>query len=105
LAKNSSDKSDILLGGTMKNIKNIVKYYKNNPHKFVEEAFNVKLYQYQRLLLNNHLKFNKLKRLYCLRYGHKFELYRHYNSIMRNDYEQAGYCIRCGFDTHEGGKK
>lgn len=40
------------------------------------------------------------KRLICKYRGHKWETYTVSTGYWGNDIEQAGYCTRCGYDTH-----
>lgn len=42
-----------------------------------------------------------IKRLICKFIGHKWTIYPVSISRFSSDIEQAGYCDRCGFDTHE----
>ena len=41
------------------------------------------------------------KHLMCRLFGHKWEIYEYRTGYYPTDIEMAGYCIRCGFDTHE----
>lgn len=41
-----------------------------------------------------------IKRLICKRKGHDWETYTVSTGYWGNDIEQAGYCRRCGEDTH-----
>lgn len=41
-----------------------------------------------------------VKRLICKYKGHKWETYIVSTGYWGNDIEQAGYCVRCGHDTH-----
>lgn len=44
-----------------------------------------------------------IKRLICKLFGHKWEYYMTESfkgALHSYDFEQAGYCTRCGFDTH-----
>lgn len=41
--------------------------------------------------------FNKMT---CRYKGHNFETYVFQAGYQPNDIEQAGLCLRCGFDTH-----
>jgi len=41
-----------------------------------------------------------IKRLICKHKGHKWEIYAVSTGYWSYDIEQAGYCMRCGFDTH-----
>lgn len=42
----------------------------------------------------------KLARLICEEEGHDWDTYTVSTGYWSNDIEQAGYCMRCGFDTH-----
>lgn len=44
------------------------------------------------------IKWLKIK--WCERFGHKWETYTVSTGYYSYDVEQAGYCTRCGFDTH-----
>jgi len=44
-----------------------------------------------------------IKKLLCRIFGHKWEIYEHKTGYWSYDIEMAGYCKRCGYDTHEGG--
>ncbi len=44
------------------------------------------------------LKF--IKRIICKIFGHRFETYIHQTGYWSYDIEQAGHCVRCGYDTH-----
>lgn len=48
------------------------------------------------------LKFRKwLNKMICKYKGHNFEIYWFQSGHQfYNDIEQAGLCLRCGFDTH-----
>lgn len=48
---------------------------------------------------------NFIKRVVCSRKGHNFEVYTFQTGYWSYCIEQAGYCKRCGFDTHEGLKE
>lgn len=37
----------------------------------------------------------------CKIFGHKLEVYEFKTGYYSYDIEQAGYCVRCGYDTHE----
>jgi len=41
-----------------------------------------------------------IKRLICKLVGHKFTVYPKQLGYYSYDVEKAGYCKRCGFDTH-----
>jgi hypothetical protein len=41
-----------------------------------------------------------LMRFVCKYKGHKWETYTVSTGYWGNDIEQAGYCVRCGNDTH-----
>lgn len=43
-----------------------------------------------------------INRLICKYKGHNFEVYPFQVGYWSYDIEMAGYCKRCGFDTHEG---
>lgn len=40
------------------------------------------------------------KRIICRLVGHKFIIYPKPTGYYSYDVEKAGYCKRCGFDTH-----
>ena len=44
-----------------------------------------------------------LKKLICKIKGHDFEIYSYMppNGYYSYDCEKAGYCKRCGYDTHQ----
>jgi hypothetical protein len=42
----------------------------------------------------------ELKSLTCEVRGHDWETYTVSTGYWGNDIEQAGYCVRCGYDTH-----
>ncbi len=44
--------------------------------------------------------FNYFKRLMCKYKGHNWETYTVSMGYWSYDVEQAGYCKRCGYDTH-----
>ncbi|MEK3851237.1 hypothetical protein MKX59_19545 [Paenibacillus sp. FSL R7-0340] len=41
-----------------------------------------------------------IKPLICRYRGHKWETYTVSTGYGSNEIEQAGYCVRCGWDTH-----
>ena len=41
-----------------------------------------------------------IKRLICKYKGHKWDMYEVSVGYGSNEIEQAGYCLRCGEDTH-----
>lgn len=41
-----------------------------------------------------------IKRLICKKLGHKWDYYIVNTGYYSYDMEQAGYCKRCGYDTH-----
>ena len=41
-----------------------------------------------------------IKKIICKYFGHNFEIY----PSDRDRFEMAGYCKRCGYDTHDKGK-
>lgn len=43
---------------------------------------------------------NWLNKMTCRHKGHSFETYIFQAGYQSNDIEQAGLCLRCGFDTH-----
>lgn len=47
---------------------------------------------------------NFIKRLICKIKGHNFEEYGIYTEVGHEIIEVAGFCKRCGYDTHEGYK-
>jgi len=50
---------------------------------------------------NGGVKMKWFKHLTCRLFGHKWEIYEYRTGYYPTDIEMAGYCIRCGFDTHE----
>lgn len=44
---------------------------------------------------------NYFKRLICKHKGHKFVAYAYQYGMEPTDVEMAGYCTRCGYDTHK----
>jgi len=48
-----------------------------------------------------------IKRLICRIIGHKFIIYSEPVGMQYYSYdvEKAGYCQRCGYDTHENNKE
>ncbi len=47
---------------------------------------------------SNMIKF--IKRLICKHKGHDWDTYTVATGYWSYDIEQAGYCTRCGYDTH-----
>lgn len=47
------------------------------------------------------MRFKRLRKFICKIKGHNFETYIFRYGIWSDDIEQAGFCIRCGYDTHE----
>jgi hypothetical protein len=43
---------------------------------------------------------NYIKRLICKRKGHEWVTYTVSTGYWSYDIEMAGYCTRCGYDTH-----
>ncbi|MEC4620879.1 hypothetical protein VST04_22565 [Bacillus paranthracis] len=41
-----------------------------------------------------------IKRLICKHKGHDWDTYTVVTGYWSYDIEQAGYCTRCGYDTH-----
>lgn len=41
-----------------------------------------------------------IKKLLCKHKGHDWEVYSYSTGYYSYDVEMAGYCKRCGFDTH-----
>lgn len=46
------------------------------------------------------MRFKYIKRLWCKWFGHKFEIYHAGCTYLDPVGEMAGYCNRCGRDTH-----
>jgi hypothetical protein len=42
-----------------------------------------------------------VKKQICKKFGHKWDYYTISTGYWSYDIEQAGYCKRCGYDTHE----
>ena len=42
----------------------------------------------------------RIKKIICKYFGHNFEVY----PSDRDRFEMAGYCKRCGYDTHDWGE-
>jgi hypothetical protein len=43
----------------------------------------------------------RIKRFICKIFGHKWSIYAYKTGYESYDIEKAGYCERCGYDTHE----
>lgn len=43
----------------------------------------------------------RIKKIICKYFGHNFEVY----PSQKDRFEMAGYCKRCGYDTHDKEKQ
>lgn len=46
-----------------------------------------------------------IRKVICRYKGHKMSMYAFQTGYWSYDVEQAGFCERCGYDTHEGVKE